>query len=423
MSTAIALLRRCGVALAASVVLASVLLGSAPAASATAARAAGPLQALPVGANQTYAVPYFAWNGRPRTAVVVLPRDYVPGAADEALPCIVEARGRNYAPASHARCWRDLPTTRRFIVICADSSGRRDPSNSWGVAGQIDDLAELPAVIEASIPWVKIDRQRLYVAGPSMGGTETLMALALHPDVFAAGLCVDGVADLAARYREFGLVDRLDDRLLMRTEIGCRPSRMPFRYAVAESPQLRRYTRPVRGAAGDLVERRRHAGDQPGDHPDGEAVRAHPCTVAGLPGHPADRDRAPQRHVADRSRRRRGLPLPGRSVAHAGGRSAGEVGFRESRPLTHVWGYTVTAPRGLTRFYRLFVNGDVLTVDCAGAPHGLRALRRCGARERGAQRLADDGGPSRRRRFCHRPGRPVDRSRRPVRPGQGTATG
>ena len=37
--------------------------------------------------------------------------------------------------------------------------------------------------------------------------------------------------------------------------------------------------------------------------------------------------------------------------------------FKESRPLTHVWGYTVTAPRGLTRFYRLVVEGDLLTVD------------------------------------------------------------
>ena len=325
MSTVIASLKRRGVALATGVVLASAILGFALAGPAVAARAAGPLQALPVGANQTYAVPYFAWNGRPRTAVVVLPRDYVPGAADEALPCIVEARGRNYAPASHARCWQDLPTTRGFIVICADSSGRRDPLNSWATAGQIDDLAELPGVIEASIPWVRIDRERLYVAGPSMGGTETLMALALHPDVFAAALCVDGVADLSARYREFGLVDRLDDRRLMRSRDRRHAEPGPLQVRAPQSRQVRGHARPVRRAAGDLVEHRRHARDPPGDDPDGEAVRAHPGPGAGLPGHAADRDRTPQRDAADRSRRRRGLPLSGGRLADAGGRPAGEV--------------------------------------------------------------------------------------------------
>ena len=362
MSNVIARLRRHCVAVAAGVVLAAALTGPS-AGPALAAKAAGPNQALPVGPNQVYAVPYFAWNGKPRTAVVVLPRDYLPGAADEALPCIVEARGRNYSPASHARCWQDYPSTRGFIVICADSSGRRDPANSWGVAGQIDDLAELPAVIETSIPWVKIDRQRLYVVGPSMGGTETLMALALHPDVFAAAISVDGVADLAARYREFGLVDRLDDRRLMRAEVGGTPRQVPFKYTV-RSPKTYARTLAFCGVplaiwwSADDTLVIHQATTQTG--------KLYERIKALAPGSPVTQRIGTGHHSAML------LADPGAAVDYlcpAGAwRTRPEAPpakweFKESRPLTHAWGYTVTAPKGLKRFYRLVVEGSRLTVD------------------------------------------------------------
>ena len=351
------------VALLAGAMLACAVIGWSAAAPALASKAAGPRQALPVGPNQTYAVPYFAWNGRPRTAVVVLPRDYLPGAAGEALPCIVEARGRNFSPASHARCWRDLPSTRGFIVICADSSGRRDPANSWGVAGQIDDLAELPAVVEASIPWVKVDRQRLYVVGPSMGGTETLMAIALHPDVFAAGICVDGVADLAARYREYALVDRLDDRRLMRAEIGGTPRQVPFKYAV-RSPSHYAGTLAFCGVPLTIW----WSAD--------DKLVIHQATTQTGKLYKRIRTLSPDspvtRRIGTGSHSTMLLADPAAAVDYlcpAGDwrtRPEGPPGkwvFRESRPLTHVWGYTVTAPRGLDRFYRLSVDGDRLTVD------------------------------------------------------------
>jgi poly(3-hydroxybutyrate) depolymerase len=319
--------------------------------------------ALPVGPNQTYAVPYFAWNGRPRTAVVVLPRDYLPGVSTEALPCIVEARGRNYAPASHARHWSDLPTREGFIVICADSSGRRELYNSWGVAGQIDDLAELPSVVEQSIPWVRIDRRRLYVVGPSMGGTETLMALALHPEVFAAGISVDGVADLAARYREFLLVDRANDRKLMRREVGGTPSSQPFRYA-ARSPKT--YVRTFAfsrtpfaiwwSAADKLVINQ--ATTQTG--------RLYQRIKALVPDAPVVQRIGDVPH----SGMLFGDPQAAVDYLKPGGvwRVLPEAApavweFREWRPSSGAWGYRITAPASLTRFYRLRVDGKTLTVD------------------------------------------------------------
>jgi hypothetical protein len=117
------------------------------------------------------------------------------------------------------------------MVICPDSSGRRDLYNSWAVAGQLQDIAEIAGVVEASIPWVRIDHERLYLAGISMGGQETLCAIARYPDVFAAGLCVDGNANLAARYRELPLCDMKDTQPLMRKEVGGTPRRVPWLYA------------------------------------------------------------------------------------------------------------------------------------------------------------------------------------------------
>ena len=118
------------------------------------------------------------------------------------------------------------------MVICVDQAGRRDPLNSWGVAGQIHDLVRMPDIVELALPGVHVDRERLYTVGVSMGGQEALLALAFHPEHWAAALCVDGVADLAARYREFALVDRLDVRPLMRAEVGGSPRQAPFAYAV-----------------------------------------------------------------------------------------------------------------------------------------------------------------------------------------------
>lgn len=356
-------LRALGATVLALMVVALAWTIVADVAAATAGRPMALHSALPVGPNQTYAVPYFAWNGRPRTAVVVLPRDYLPGASAEALPCIVEARGRNLSPASHARCWSDLPTTQRFIVICAHSSGRRDPYNSWAVAGQIDDLAELPAVVEQSIPWVRIDRQRLYVVGPSMGGTETLMALALHPDVFAAGISVDGVADLSARYREFLLVDRADDRRLMRVEVGGTPARQPFRYA-ARSPKT--YARTLALSGTPFAVWWSRADKLVINQPITQTGKLYQRIKALAPDAPVLQRIGDGRHstmLLSDPQAAVDYLRPGGVWRVLQGEAPATWEFKEWRPTSGAWGYTISAPAGLTRFYRLRIDGRVLTVD------------------------------------------------------------
>jgi poly(3-hydroxybutyrate) depolymerase len=218
-------------------ILAAVLFASdvATAKDATAARtrsAGHAVRAEVLEPVQAFTVPYFTWNGKLRSAIVLLPIDYVPGPDAEMLPCVVQSPGRRATPAGAASTWGSTPSTRGFMVICVDQVGRRDPLNSWGVAGQIHDLVRMPDIVELTLPGVHVDRERLYSVGVSMGGQEALLALAFHPEHWAAGLCVDGVADLAARYREFALVDRLDVRPLMRAEVGGSPDLAPFAYAV-----------------------------------------------------------------------------------------------------------------------------------------------------------------------------------------------
>jgi hypothetical protein len=218
---------------AALLVVASLASDVAMAGRAPAPLVAGPAVEAEVPAPvQAYSVPYVAWNGQLREATVLLPIDYVPGDTAEALPCIVQSPGRKASPAGAASTWKGTPSTRGFIVISADQAGLRDPRNSWGVAGQIDDLVRMPDIVEAALPGVHVDRERLYSVGVSMGGQESLLSLAFHPEYWAAVLCVDGIADLAARYREFAQVGRLADRKLMRDEVGGSPSRAPFAFAV-----------------------------------------------------------------------------------------------------------------------------------------------------------------------------------------------
>lgn len=216
--------------LGAALALVVLVLAAAQQAPAATPRSAGaPLKATAVGGNLVLAVPYHAWNNKARYATVVLPADYGPGST-EVLPCIVQPHGRKATPLGPAGRWGDLPTTERFMIICPDSSGRRDPSNSWAVAGQLQDIVDIVDVVEQSIPWVHIDRQRLYLLGISMGGHETLCTLARFPDVFAAGLSCDGNANLAKRYYEFRRVGMAADQVLMRREVGGTPKQVPWLY-------------------------------------------------------------------------------------------------------------------------------------------------------------------------------------------------
>ena len=184
---------------------------------------------------RTLAVPYAAWDGTTRIAVLVIPRWYGP-RLHPPIPLVISPHGRGVTPETNARFWGGLPAFGPFAVVHPEGQGRRLTLYSWGWHGQINDLARMPAVLEAALPWLHVDHSRIYAVGSSMGGQETLLLTALHPRLLAGASALDSATNMAARYRDF---PRLPGgrvvQQLARIEIGGTPTTAPAAYA-ARSP-------------------------------------------------------------------------------------------------------------------------------------------------------------------------------------------
>jgi pimeloyl-ACP methyl ester carboxylesterase len=210
--------------------------------------------AVPVGSAadssalvRTWTIHYRAHNGADRLAAVVLPAWYGP-ENHPSLPVIISPHGRNGTGVSNSKYFSDLPAVGRFALISPDGMGHRLRLKSYAYRGQIDDLAAMPELATRALPWLHVDRSRIYAVGSSMGGHETLMLVARHPRLLAGAVAMDSVTDLARRYHQltdvpcdtaclerwgkhYGLV--LQDA--MRREVGGTPEQVPGAYA-ARSP-------------------------------------------------------------------------------------------------------------------------------------------------------------------------------------------
>ncbi len=176
---------------------------------------------------------YTAWDGHLRSAVLLLPAWYKRGSTAN-LPLVITPHGRGESPVFMADRWGRLPNREGFAVICPAGEGERLPGYSCAAPGQISDLARMPAVIESALPWVHIDRRRVYVVGCSMGGQEALVLAARYPDRIAAAVSVDGLADLASHYYDMPCPRRSGRVVLhdMVVECGGTPAQKPLSYAL-----------------------------------------------------------------------------------------------------------------------------------------------------------------------------------------------
>jgi poly(3-hydroxybutyrate) depolymerase len=194
-----------------------------------------------------YTITYTAHTGDRREATVLLPAGYGPDA-NPAIPLVISPHGRGANGRSNSKFWGSLPTIGRFAVVNPDGMGRRLKSFSYGYEGQIDDLARMPNVVVKALPWVRIDRSRIYALGSSMGGQETLLLVARHPHLLAGAAAMDSVTDLALRYdqareiptasefvRRWGAPNSVCLRRAMVREVGGPPEGRPQAYA-ARSP-------------------------------------------------------------------------------------------------------------------------------------------------------------------------------------------
>jgi poly(3-hydroxybutyrate) depolymerase len=210
--------------------------------------------AVPTGSSagsspavRAWPIRYTAHNGAERAAIVLLPAWYGPNN-NPPLPLVISPHGRNGTGQGNAKYWGPLPAVGKFAVINPDGMGRRLALKSYAYKGQIDDLAKMPELALEALPWLRIDRSRIYALGSSMGGHETLMLVARHPGLLAGAAAMDSVTDLGRRYAQ--LPDTACDsaclkrwgkpygmvlQAAMREEVGGTPATAPEAYA-ARSP-------------------------------------------------------------------------------------------------------------------------------------------------------------------------------------------
>jgi pimeloyl-ACP methyl ester carboxylesterase len=203
---------------------------------------------------RSWRIPYRTNDGMRRYAYLLLPAWYG-SAVHPAIPLVISPHGRGVGARANARLWGGLPALGRFAVVNPGGQGRRLELFSWGYRGQIEDLARMPRILTRALPWLRIDRRRIYAAGGSMGAQEALLLAARHPHVLAGVIAFDAAVDLSARYYAFPRIrcrasclrhwgEPVGRRLqaLARSEVGGTPRRRRFAYA-ARSPIT--YTRAL----------------------------------------------------------------------------------------------------------------------------------------------------------------------------------
>jgi len=150
---------------------------------------------------RTWTIHYRSHSGADRLAYVVLPAWYGP-ENNPPLPVIISPHGRGATGLSNAAFFDRLPAIGGFAVISPDGMGQRLKNFSYGAPGQIDDLARMPDFAAAALPWLRLDSSRIYALGSSMGGQETLLLVARHPQLLAGAAALDSVTNLARRYEQ-----------------------------------------------------------------------------------------------------------------------------------------------------------------------------------------------------------------------------
>jgi pimeloyl-ACP methyl ester carboxylesterase len=182
-------------------------------------------------AVRTIEISYRAHGGLLRHAYVILPGWYGP-ADHPPIPLVISPHGRGVSADENIRRWGHLPAVGRFAVINPEGQGRALTLFSWGDPGEIRDLARMPHIAEHALPWLHVDRRRVFAFGGSMGGQETLLLVARYPHLLAGAAAFDAPTNMAARYRAFvHLPLGAGLQRLARVEIGGTPKSDPRGYA------------------------------------------------------------------------------------------------------------------------------------------------------------------------------------------------
>jgi poly(3-hydroxybutyrate) depolymerase len=92
----------------------------------------------------------------------------------------------------------------------------------------------MPAIVRDARPWLRVDADRIYAVGGSMGGHETLLMLSRKPRLLAGAVAFDSVTDFLRRYGDFAQLGRKGQVLqaLARIEVGGTPATNAQAYRV-----------------------------------------------------------------------------------------------------------------------------------------------------------------------------------------------
>jgi hypothetical protein len=171
------------------------------------------------------------WRVLPGGLLIGTPVWYSP-ARHPALPLVLSPHARGGDPEKNARRWGDLPGRKELIVLAPALKGRvLGETRAWGYPPAIAKLLASPAAARRALPWLQWDADRVYLAGFSMGGQESLLALARRPDLFAAVAVADSVTDFYRRWFEFPLspLTRAEQAKATR-ELGGTPAHVGWLY-------------------------------------------------------------------------------------------------------------------------------------------------------------------------------------------------
>lgn len=178
-------------------------------------------------------ISYRAHDGFTRRAYVIVPAGYGEHGGRQTIPLVISPHGRGVGAKINVRRWGTLPAVGDFAVVNPEGQGRALTLFSWGDPGEIRDLARMPSIVEHAVPWLRIDRRRVYAFGGSMGGQETLLLLARYPRLLAGAASFDAPTNMAARYWAMGhLPFGLGLQQRVRSEVGGTPETDPRGYAI-----------------------------------------------------------------------------------------------------------------------------------------------------------------------------------------------
>lgn len=96
--------------------------------------------------------------------------------------------------------WMGISCKYNVIISLPLGHGRCFEKISLAWEAQMQDISEIPLILDRIN--IKIKMGKIYICGLSMGGMESLVAMALFPELFKAGFTFNALVDLAEWYND-----------------------------------------------------------------------------------------------------------------------------------------------------------------------------------------------------------------------------